>query len=240
MPTELVVTRQGKYRVLIADDHGVVRIGLRSLLESMEGIVVCGEASTAAETIERAKRERPDLVLLDLRLPDGEGIEVLEVLRAEIPETDVLIVSMYSDPSVVEKAIASGACGYLLKSDSVEDLHYAVDLVRKGEIFLSKRFGMKVTNGRLEYCPRTAGRGDGVPLTLREREVLKLLVNGKTNRQVARLLAVSTRTIDTHRSHMMSKLQLSSFSDLIKYAMRSAIVVDDVYSEPPRLLPSRP
>lgn len=213
-----------KYRILIADDHPIMRRGLRITFERIAGVHICGEADTGLETIRRVRLDHPDLVVLDLKLADDDGIAVLRELRAEFPEINVLIVSVYMHEQLVSQAIDLGARGYVLKADSEDALLRAVAHMRSGLTFFSEQLNVNIENASAKRGVGTAGPTSCGPLTAREVEVLRLLSLGNENKQVAAALGISRRTVEVHRSHLMRKLEASSFSDLIKYALRNKII----------------
>jgi two-component system response regulator NreC len=211
------------YRVLVADDHGVVRHGLRMLLESQPGVQVCGEARTGLEAMDYVNKERPDLLILDLTLPDMNGLEVMRKIRKESPSTGVLILTMHFSEELAREMLRSGALGYVLKSDADTELLAALDHARHHQPFFTSRLAISMAQN---YVRRPGD--DGVlpksPLTPRESEVVKLLAEGKSNKEVASMLGVSTRTIESHRNHIMHNMKFASFSELIRFALRTHVV----------------
>ena len=213
-----------KYRILIADDHATMRRGLRIVLGQIAGIEVCAEAETGLETISRVRLNHPDLVVLDLKLANDDGIAVLRELRAEFPEISVLIVSMYMHENLVKQAIDLGARGYVTKADTEDALLRAIAHIRSGLTFFSEELNVNIENAAAKRSVGTFGSAFCGPLTVREVEVLRLLSQGNQNKQIAAVLGISRRTVDVHRTHLMRKLKASSFSDLIKYALRNKII----------------
>jgi DNA-binding NarL/FixJ family response regulator len=211
------------YRVLVADDHAVVRHGLRVLLEAQPGVQVCGEAQTGLEAIDYVKKGKPDLVVLDLTMPDMNGLEVVRVIRKESLPTDVLVLTMHFSEELARELLRCGALGYVLKSDADTELLAAVDHVRHHQPFFTSRLAISMAQN---YVRRPGD--DGVlpksPLTPRESEVVKLLAEGKSNKEVASMLGVSTRTIESHRNHIMHNMKFASFSELIRFALRTHVV----------------
>jgi DNA-binding NarL/FixJ family response regulator len=216
------------YRVLVADDHGVVRHGLRMLLESQPGVQVCGEARTGLEAMDYVNKERPDLLILDLTLPDMNGLEVMRKIRKESPSTGVLILTMHFSEELAREMLRSGALGYVLKSDADTELLAALDHARHHQPFFTSRLAISMAQNYVRRPGDTTGSGDdGVlpkSLTPRESEVVKLLAEGKSNKEVASTLGVSTRTIESHRNHIMHKMNFASFSELIRFALRTHVV----------------
>jgi len=217
------------YRVLVADDHGVVRHGLRVLLESQPGIQVCGEARTGVEAMDYVKKEKPDLLVLDLTMPEMNGLEVMRLVRKESPATDVLVLTMHFSEELAREVLRCGALGYVLKSDAHSELLAAVDHVRHGQPFFTNRLQVSMAQSYAR-TPGDAVQSDddsvlpSSPLTPREIEVVRLLAEGRSNKEVASTLGVSTRTIESHRNHIMNKMNFSSFSELIRFAVRTNIV----------------
>jgi two-component system response regulator NreC len=217
------------YRVLVADDHAVVRHGLRVLLEAQPGVQVCGEAQTGLEAIDYVKKGKPDLLVLDLTMPDMNGLEVVRVIRKESLPTDVLVLTMHFSEELARELLRCGALGYVLKSDADTELLAAVDHVRHHQPFFTSRLAISMAQNYVRRPGDAAEEGeDGVlpnsPLTPREIEVVKLLAEGKSNKEVASTLGVSTRTIESHRNHIMHKMDFASFSELIRFALRTHVV----------------
>ena len=211
------------YRILIADDHEVVRHGLRSLLQSQPEWIVCGEAANGGEAAAKSLELRPDLVILDLGLPDRNGLEVTREIVAAAPAIKVLILSLYESEQMVDAAVQAGARGYLLKSDASRYLVKAAETLRHGKLFFTPKFD------HLVQPPdgRRYGENDArfiVSLTPRELEVVRLLGEGKNTRQVAQALSISVKTAETHRAHVMHKLDLHSIAELVMYAVRNKII----------------
>ncbi|HXX45183.1 MAG TPA: response regulator transcription factor [Candidatus Acidoferrales bacterium] len=209
------------YRVMVVDDHTVVRLGLRALVQSQPGVELCCEAVTGEEAIELAKQCKPDLVILDLTLAEKNGLEVLEAIRAEMPETEVLVLTMHFSEEIAREALRLGAIGYVLKSDADTDLLAAVDNARHHQPFFTSR--LAATMAQNFVSPQAGGDG-GNTLTPRETEVVRLLASGRSNKEVAGDLKVSTRTVESHRHHIMKKMGFGNFSELVKFAVRNDLV----------------
>lgn len=216
------------YRVLVADDHPVVRRGILALLSTQPGIEVCGEACDGAQAIEMTRSGKPNLLLLDLTLPEKNGIEVLQAVREESPETDVLILSMHFSEELARQVLRHGALGYVLKSDADAELLAAVDHMRHRQPFFTNRLAISMAQNFMQLSEAGAGNENGpdpgVELTERELEVVRLLAAGKSNKEVAAEMGVSTRTIESHRTHIMRKMRFASFSDLVRYAIRNSLI----------------
>jgi two-component system, NarL family, response regulator NreC len=209
-------------RIVIVDDHAVVRAGLRLLLEGEPGTTVVDEAATLADAVFKLRRHTPNMILLDVRLPDGDGVEAIGRLKAESPVCHVLVLSMEDDPHHVRQAFANGADGYLLKEAAEIDLLQVVQVVANGGRYLQPELGARVFAAEAAEKRRAAGD----PLSEREREVLRLLAHGYTNQEIAKRLYVSVRTAETHRAHIMRKLRLSSRAELVSYAMQNGMLED--------------
>ncbi len=209
----------------MVDDHPVVRRGVRAILESQPGIEVCCEASNGVEAMEYVKRGKPDLVVLDLTMPEMNGLEVTTAVREQSPETEVLVLSMHFSEELAREVLRCGALGYVLKSDVDAELLEAVDHVRQHKPFFTSK--LAVTMAQNFVAGPAEGDPDGqsdLPLTEREIQVVQLLAEGKSNKEVAATLGVSTRTVESHRNHIMHKMNFASFSDLIRFAVRSNLV----------------
>jgi len=209
-------------RFLVADDHELVRKGIRTILESEPGWIVCAEAATGREALIKTLELKPDIVVLDLALPELNGVEVTRQVRHALPVA-VLIVTMYHSDQVVQDAIDAGASGYVLKADAARTLKDAVHKILARGAFLSER--VRDVVGVTSPVRRTgASRGKGRYLTSRERQVLQLLAEGHGNKEIAAALGISTKTAETHRARIMAKLDLHSMADLVRYTIRNHII----------------
>jgi DNA-binding NarL/FixJ family response regulator len=217
---------QKSYRVLVADDHAVVRSGLKQLLETQPGVEVCCEATTGVEAIEHVRKGKPDMVLLDLTMPEMNGIDAARQIREISPNTDILVLSMHYTEEIAREVLRSGARGYMLKSDANAELVTAVNRVRRGEQYLTGLLAATMA----ENFAQTKANGSedsaiaGTPLTPREAEIIQLLAQGKSNKEAAAVLGVSTRTVESHRNHIMHKMEFESFSDMVRFAIRKSLV----------------
>ena len=207
--------------VLIADDHAVVRSGLRLLLESQDDIEVVEEAGSADEAVRHARLYKPDVVLLDVVMPGRSGIEALPDILQAAKGAKVLVLSMQDDPRYVREAFAAGASGYVLKEAADVEVVAAVREVAAGGRYVHPALG-----ARLVAAEAAAKIADD-PLSEREREVLRLLALGHTNQEIAKMLFISVRTAETHRAHIMQKLGLSSRAELVRYALAQGLLVED-------------
>jgi DNA-binding NarL/FixJ family response regulator len=210
-------------RILIADDHEVARKGIRALLESHPGWEVCGEAADGREAVKSAGLLKPDLVLLDIGMPSLNGLDATRQILAEAPDTRVLILTMHDSEQVVREVLAAGARGFLLKSDAGRDLVTAVEALQLRRTFFTTKVAQLVLDGYLHPGFESELPSRSV-LTPREREVIQLLAEGKTTKEVATTLNLSVKTAETHRTNLMRKLDLHSVVDLTLYAVRNGIV----------------
>jgi DNA-binding NarL/FixJ family response regulator len=208
-------------RILIADDHEVVRRGVRTLLEGQPEWEVCGEASTGREAIENVRSLCPDLVILDIAMPDMDGLEAIPNILNACPAVKILVLTMHDSPEAATNVLAAGAAGLVLKSDATHDLVMAVQAIAKGKPFLSPA----VTDIIVGQLVKTAKPGPSPSdLTPRELEILKLLAQGQSHKEIGFALDISVKTVDAHRTNIMRKLSLNTLSDLIRFAIRHKIV----------------
>jgi two-component system, NarL family, response regulator NreC len=210
-------------KVVVVDDHAVVRSGLRLLLDAHEDIEVVGEAGNAKDAIFRALALKPDVILLDVVMPGASGIDVLPELLRESPQTKVLVLSMQDDPSYVREAFGAGASGYVLKEAADEEVVSAVREIAKGGQYVHPTLGARMVAAEAEE--RAAVEAD--PLSEREREVLRLLALGHTNQEIAQELYISVRTAESHRAHIMQKLRLATRAELVRYALSHGLLTED-------------
>ena len=210
-------------RILIADDHEVARQGIRALLESHPGWEVCAEAKDGREAVELATNSKPDIVLLDIGMPNLNGLDAARQILAMSPAIRILILTMHDAEQVVREVLAAGARGFVLKSDAARDLVAAVDALQHRGTFFTTRVTQMVLNGYLHQEKESQVLAKAV-LTPREREVIQLLAEGKTSKEVAVALKLSVKTAETHRTNLMRKLDLHSVADLTLYAIRNGIV----------------
>jgi two-component system, NarL family, response regulator NreC len=206
---------EGRLRILLVDDHRVVRAGLRMLLEAEDGLEVVDEAGDVRDAVFKTRRHTPDLIVLDVMLPDGDGVEAIGKLQSEAPRAKVLILSMEDSPHHVRRAFGNGANGYVLKDAAEDELVTAIREVAAGGRYLHPALGARMVEADLQEQARAAAD----PLSDREREVLTLLAQGHTNQEIAAQLYISVRTAETHRAHIMQKLGFSTRSELVRYAI---------------------
>jgi len=209
-------------RIILADDHGIMREGLRALLEKQPGIEVIAEAENGRTTVELSRELKPDVVIIDIAMPDLNGIEATRQIVAESPGVKVIALSMHSDRKFVREMLSAGASGYMLKDSAFEELDKAISTVNDNKTYLSPGIADTVVKDYLGKIV-TDNSAASIALTKREREVLQLFAEGKTTKQIASLLFVSIKTIETHRKQIMDKLGLKSIAELTKYAIREGL-----------------
>jgi two-component system, NarL family, response regulator NreC len=207
---------------VIVDDHAVVRSGLRLLIDAADGLETVAEAGNARDAIFEVRKHKPDVVLMDVVLPDRTGIEATPDVLKESPETKVLVLSMEDDPSYVREAFAAGASGYVLKEAADTELVTALKQVANGERYVHPALGARIAIAEAE----ASARAEADPLSDREREVLRLLALGHTNQEIAKMLFISVRTAETHRAHIMRKLRLTTRAELVRYALSEGLLVE--------------
>ena len=207
-------------RVLIVDDHAVFRAGLKLLIDAEDDLEAVGEAGTARDAIFQARALEPDVVLLDIVMPDQSGLDAMPTLLHERPEMKVLILSMQDDPQYIRQAFAAGASGYVLKEAADTEVVAAIREVAGGSSYVHPAVGAKLIAAETAE----ARRAQEDPLSDREREVLRLLALGHTNQEIAAQLYISVRTAETHRAHIMQKLRLSSRAELVRYALEQGVL----------------
>lgn len=214
-------------RIVIADDHHLIRQSIVSLLDQSEDIEVVGEAADGHETLKLTQRKRPDIVMVDIAMPLLNGIETTRRIKEMANDTNVIILSMYSDEDVVRHALMSGAKGYLLKSSVVEELMIAIRSASKGETYLSPSIAQTVLTEYLQSESATKAMIIQERLSPREREILQLVFEGHTNQYVAQILSVSAKTVERHRARLMKKLDVRNLPDLIRIALKHRLVFPD-------------
>ncbi|MGE5690054.1 MAG: response regulator [Pseudomonadota bacterium] len=214
-------------RVLIVDDHAVVRGGLRRILDAESDITVVGEAANGRQAIFETIENTPDVVLMDVVMPEKSGIEAIPSVLEAAPDAKVLILSMQDDPSYVREAFAAGAAGYVLKEAADAEVVHAVREVAGGGRYVHPALGARLVAADAE----ARQRAEEDPLSDREREVLRLLALGHTNQEIAKMLYISVRTAETHRAHIMQKLRLSTRAELVRYALARGLLDEDAEAE---------
>jgi len=211
-------------RILLADDHVVMRSGLRLLLERQPNLEVVGEAADGQEAVRLAAADKPDVVIMDIAMPHLNGVEATRQIVTRNPETAVVILSMHSDESYVLRSLKAGARAYLLKDSAEADLIAAIRAIQGGKSFFSPGVRRILTEDYMHALAKLGAEDTYELLTPREREVLQLVAEGKSNKDVANLLNLSLYTVETHRTHILQKLNLHSVPDLILYAVRKGII----------------
>ncbi len=213
------------YSIVLADDHALVRQGLKRILEGTEDLEVVGEANDGLELLQLLTRITPQMVILDIFMPNLRGIEAITEIKATHPGVKILILTMHRDKEYLYLALSAGAKGYLLKEDAPKELFSAIAKVRQDKTYISPYFSDKVVDDLVQI-----GKGDAKalfetdPLTPREREVLKLVAEGKSSKEIAALLFISVFTVNNHRASIMEKLKLKKATDLVKYAIRKGFI----------------
>jgi DNA-binding NarL/FixJ family response regulator len=214
----------GPLRLVVVDDHGVVRRGVRALLESHPGWQVVAEGGTGREAVELVREWRPDVIILDVSMPDMNGLEATRRIVEESPQTEVLVLTMHHSEQLASEVLQAGARGYVLKSDADQNLIAAVDSLSQHKPFLTSTVTEFVLDGYMQLTDRSEIDDGAAMVTPREREIIQLVAEGHSSKQTATVLGVSVKTIDAHRANIMRKLRLRSVSDLVRYAIRNRIV----------------
>ena len=212
-------------RILLADDHALVRAGIRSLLEKIPGVEVAGEASNGREAIELIRAQRPDLVLMDIAMKELGGLEALPRITKNFPSVKVIILSAHANEEYVIRALRSGAAGYMLKDAATLELELAINSVTQGKTYLSPSISRTVIDSYLERVGSLSSPID--QLTARQREVLQLIAEGKNTKEIAGTLDISIKTVEAHRLQLMARLDIHDVPGLVRYAIRSGLVSPD-------------
>jgi DNA-binding NarL/FixJ family response regulator len=210
--------------VLLADDHTLIRAGLRMVVDAQPDLTVVGEASDGREAVAMAGKLNPDVVVMDIAMPSLNGIEACRQIRAALPDTQVVMLSMHSDEGYVLRALKAGAKAYLLKDSAEADLARAIRAATAGKSFFSPAVGQVLLQDYMRRLERTGGEDSYELLTPREREILQLVAEGKSSKEIANLLSLSVYTVETHRARLMQKLNLRSVPEAILYAVRKGII----------------
>ena len=213
-------------RVLLADDHNLVRAGIRALVEGIEGITIVAEADNGREAVALAKVHRPELVVMDISMRELNGIEATAQIRAELPQTRVLILSMHTTEDFVRRALKAGASGYLVKDSAPLELKMAIEAIRRGETYLSSRVSKTLLSGLVDGRPPDSESSLDA-LTPRQRETLQLIAEGRSTKEIAFSLSVSVKTIETHRAALMERLGIHDVAGLVVFAVRHKLISVD-------------
>lgn len=211
-------------KVVLADDHGIVRNGIKSTLSDAKHIKVIGEASNGLEAIDAAKRLQPDVIIMDVTMPEMNGIEATAQIQKKYPAVRCLVLSMHDKEEYVFKSIEAGATGYLLKDTGKEEFIKAIESVSRGEKYFSTAVSNVLVTGYLHKMKNPESDDSETGLTKREKSILKLIVNGQNNREIADQLDISIRTIETHRANMMKKLGVKNAVELVRIAIEDKLV----------------
>ena len=213
------------FRILLADDHEVVRRGLCAILQNKSEWEVCGEAKDGIDAVEKAKRLKPDVVIIDIGMPNLNGLDATRQIVDALPQTKVLVLTLYESDDMIQQLLNAGARGFLLKSDAGRNLVAAVEALRRSGTYFTSKVAEMVRDGYLKRNTEPVLLASKrTRLTFRERQLVQLLAEGKSTRQAALALGMSVKTAETHRSNVMRKLQLHSISELVLYAVRNRIV----------------
>lgn len=207
------------YKIVLADDHAMLREGIKKIINGSKGMEVVGEASNGLILLKLLKRSMPDMVILDVSMPKLRGIEAAQEIRKQFPEVAVLFLSMHKSREYLEKALASGARGYVAKEDSGSELIRAIRTIQCGGSYLSPMMMKELSDDPLGIC-RGQGRLAQDPLTTRERGILQLIADGKTSKEIAQILFISIHTVNNHRKNIKHKLAIRKNTDLVKYALK--------------------
>jgi len=208
-------------RILIADDHEIVREGLRAMIQKQPGWEVCGDVSTGREVVAQAPELNPDIIVMDIGMPELNGLDATRQIKRALPNTEVLIFTANETEDIVRNVFKAGAKAYLLKSDANKHLIPAIEALCKHRTYFSSKVSELVFAGYLKGDARTEDQS----LTVREREMVQLVAEGKTSKDIAQILGISVKTVETHRAAVMRKLKLNSVADLVRYAVRNGIIL---------------
>jgi DNA-binding NarL/FixJ family response regulator len=212
-------------RILIADDHEVIRRGLRQLIENRPGWEICGEATNGTEALARALALKPDVAVVDLSMPDTDGVALVRQIRAALPETELLIFTMHEGEELIRAVIGAGARGYVLKSDPTKEILAAIDTLARHKPFFTAKIATALREAFLKAVKLGDGKEPASLLSAREREIVQLLAEGNSNKDIANRLAISVKTVETHRAAIMRKLEVNSIVEVVHYAVRNKMIL---------------
>ena len=218
------MTEPAPTQILLVDDHEIVRRGLRALLEIHPGWEVCGEAADGRAAVQLAVALQPHVVVMDLSMPNLNGFDAAHQIIERLPDVKILILSMHESEQLVREVLAAGVRGYILKSDAGRDLIAAVEALERGETFFTSQLASRIHAKEFKDAKRSRTARRKGPLTPREREILQLLAEGRTNREMGTNLGISVKTAETHRARVMRKLGVGSLADLVRYAIRNGLI----------------
>ena len=210
-------------RILIADDHDLMRRGLRAVLEEHEGWQVCGEATNGRQAVQLAQKLMPHVVLLDISMPELNGLEALRQIKKACPNTEILVFTVHEGEDLIREVLAAGARGYLLKADATRHIVGAVEALAVHRPYFTWKVSKMMLDSYLEHGPK-AGSSELRQLTPREREIVQLLAEGHSNKAISGTLGISVKTVETHRAAVMKKLGISSIAELVRYAIRNSVI----------------
>lgn len=210
-----------KIKILLADDHSLIRSGIRNLFQGSKEFVFVGEAGDGEETIKKTEELAPDVVIVDIAMPKISGIEVTRIIRQRSPSTQVLVLTMHENEEYIYQIVKSGAGGYVLKSAGKDEIEAAIRAVARGDKFFSPRISELMIGGYMKRAENRETPGGSASLTKREQEILAMIARGQNNQQIAELLFISPRTVDTHRTNIMQKLDIHDIANLVRYAIEN-------------------
>ena len=213
------------YQIVLADDHIILRQGIKKIIEEHGDFKVIGEAGNGLELLELLKTTTPDMVILDISMPNMRGIEAAKEIKISYPPMKILILTMHKKKEYIYYALSAGVEGYLLKEDTESELFSAIDMIRSGKTYVSSSFAVEITGELVQYY-RGERKGSAEPLTTREKEVLKLIAEGKSSKDIASLLYISVYTVNNHRANILKKLKLKRTADLVRYAIDKGYISD--------------
>ncbi|MDD5533301.1 MAG: response regulator transcription factor [Syntrophales bacterium] len=222
-----------KIRILIADDHAIVRDGLRQLLNAQPDMEVAGEAGDGIQALEAVKKLRPDVALLDIAMPRLSGIEAIGLIRESAPETKIVVLSMHDKETYVQQVLAAGALGYVLKASPSSDILEAIRSAHRNDYFLSSKLRAEVIGAYVRKAPQSKTLRGYDLLSEREQQVFRLVAQGRSTAEISRILCVSPKTVEKHRAAVMSKLGIHDRMEILKYAIRIGVVDPELWESAP-------